>query len=112
MPSGTMVQVVPERLIVQSLRAARWKPEAIDSTLTLTFWLDEADVRIELIHANRPTLTLPGSVKAGRSIAGHLGAITCRRHRAATEKCPVSGDRCEMKRVRAVPPELEIFEAL
>ena len=52
MISGTILQVVPKRLIVQSWRAAHWADEDIDSTLILTFWPDEEGCRIELIHVN------------------------------------------------------------
>ena len=52
MLSGTILQVVPKRLIVQSWRAAHWKPTEIDSTLVLTFWSCDAGTRIELVHVN------------------------------------------------------------
>jgi uncharacterized protein YndB with AHSA1/START domain len=52
MLSGTMRQVVPKRLIVQSWRAAHWKPDEIDSTLILTFWPCDTGARIELVHVN------------------------------------------------------------
>lgn len=50
--SGTILQVVPKRLIVQSWRASHWAGEDIDSTLILTFWPDEDGGRIELVHVN------------------------------------------------------------
>jgi uncharacterized protein YndB with AHSA1/START domain len=52
MITGTILQVVPKRLIVQSWRAAHWADEDIDSTLILTFWPDEEGGRIELVHVN------------------------------------------------------------
>jgi len=52
MISGTILQIVPKRLIVQSWRASSWKREEMDSTLILTFWADEAGGRIELVHVN------------------------------------------------------------
>jgi uncharacterized protein YndB with AHSA1/START domain len=52
MISGTILQVVPKRLIVQSWRAAHWAAEEIDSTLILSFWPDEEGGRIELVHVN------------------------------------------------------------
>lgn len=52
MISGTILQVVPKRLIVQSWRAAHWADEDVDSTLILTFWPDEEGGRIELVHVN------------------------------------------------------------
>ena len=51
---GTILQVVPKRLIVQSWRSGHWKAEDIDSTLILTFWPDEDSGRIELVHVNVP----------------------------------------------------------
>jgi uncharacterized protein YndB with AHSA1/START domain len=52
MIKGTILQVVPKRLIVQSWRATHWADEEIDSTLILTFWPDEDGGRIELVHVN------------------------------------------------------------
>jgi uncharacterized protein YndB with AHSA1/START domain len=49
---GTILQVVPKRLIVQSWRAAHWKVTDIDSTLILTFWPERRGTRIELVHVN------------------------------------------------------------
>jgi activator of HSP90 ATPase len=52
MISGTILQVIPKRLIVQSWRASHWAAGDIDSTLILTFWPDEEGGRIELAHVN------------------------------------------------------------
>jgi uncharacterized protein YndB with AHSA1/START domain len=52
MITGMMLYVVPNRLIVQSWRAAHWKREDIDSTLVLSFWPEGEEGRIELIHVN------------------------------------------------------------
>ena len=49
---GTILHVVPRRLIVQSWRAAHWKASDIDSTLILTFWPQGRGARIELVHVN------------------------------------------------------------
>ncbi|OGP53440.1 MAG: hypothetical protein A2Y65_07045 [Deltaproteobacteria bacterium RBG_13_52_11] len=49
---GTILQVVPKRLIVQSWRSAGWKASDIDSTLILTFWPEGRGTRIELVHVN------------------------------------------------------------
>lgn len=49
---GTILQVVPKRLIVQSWRASHWKARDIDSTLILTFWPEGRGARIELVHVN------------------------------------------------------------
>jgi len=49
---GTILQVVPKRLIVQSWRATGWKARDIDSTLILTFWPEGRGARIELVHVN------------------------------------------------------------
>jgi uncharacterized protein YndB with AHSA1/START domain len=49
---GTILQVVPKQLIVQSWRAAHWKASDIDSTLILTFWPERRGTRIELAHVN------------------------------------------------------------
>ena len=49
---GTILQVVPKRLIVQSWRASHRKASDIDSTLILTFWPVGRGARIELVHVN------------------------------------------------------------
>jgi len=52
MLTGTILQVVPKRLIVQSWRAEGWKDSDIDSTLILTFYPEKRGTRIELVHVN------------------------------------------------------------
>jgi len=50
--TGTILQVVPKRLIVQSWRSPHWGPDDVDSTLILRF-LTEGDAgRIELTQVN------------------------------------------------------------
>lgn len=50
--TGTMLQVVPKRLIVQSWRSPHWGPADLDSTLVLTFLADIEGARIELTQVN------------------------------------------------------------
>ncbi len=50
--TGTMLQVVGKRLIVQSWRSPNWSTEDVDSTLILTFWPQEDGGRVELVHVN------------------------------------------------------------
>ena len=50
--TGTILQVVPKRLIVQSWRSPNWGSTDIDSTLILTFWPETDGGRIELVHVN------------------------------------------------------------
>ena len=50
--TGTILQVVPKRLIVQSWRSPYWGPNDIDSTLILTFVPDRDGGRIELTQVN------------------------------------------------------------
>ena len=50
--SGTVLQVVPKRLIVQSWRSPHWESEDLDSTLVLTFWPEGDGGRIELTQVN------------------------------------------------------------
>ncbi|MBZ5534926.1 MAG: SRPBCC domain-containing protein [Acidobacteriia bacterium] len=52
MLSGRMLYTIPNRLIVQSWRAYHWKPEDIDSILTLTFYPEGKASRIEMAHIN------------------------------------------------------------
>jgi uncharacterized protein YndB with AHSA1/START domain len=49
---GTILQVIPKRLIVQSWRANKWKTRDLDSTLVLSFWPERQGTRIELVHVN------------------------------------------------------------
>lgn len=50
--SGTMLQVVPKRLIVQSWRSPHWGQNDVDSTLVLSFLPDDNGARIELVQVN------------------------------------------------------------
>jgi uncharacterized protein YndB with AHSA1/START domain len=50
--SGTILQVVPGRLIVQSWRSTQFGKRELDSTLVLSFWKDPGGGRIELTHVN------------------------------------------------------------
>lgn len=50
--SGTILQIVPKRLIVQSWRSSNWGDDDFDSTLVLTFSPDGAGGRIELTQVN------------------------------------------------------------
>jgi uncharacterized protein YndB with AHSA1/START domain len=50
--SGTILQVEPKRLIVQSWRSPHWGPADLDSTLILTFLPEEGGARIELTQVN------------------------------------------------------------
>jgi len=49
---GTILQLIPKRLIVQSWRGEKWKTGDLDSTLVLSFWPDRKGTRIELVHVN------------------------------------------------------------
>ena len=50
--TGTILQVVPKRLIVQSWRSPHWRSTDLDSTLILTFLPEDDGGRIELVHVN------------------------------------------------------------
>jgi uncharacterized protein YndB with AHSA1/START domain len=50
--SGTILQVVPNRLIVQSWRSTHFLRRDLDSTLVLTFWPAPEGGRIELTQVN------------------------------------------------------------
>ena len=50
--TGVILQVIPNRLIVQSWRSTNFGRRDIDSTLVLSFWPDKGGSRIELMHVN------------------------------------------------------------
>jgi len=50
--TGRILQLVPNRLIVQSWRSTHFSKHDLDSTLILSFWPDPAGGRIELTHVN------------------------------------------------------------
>jgi uncharacterized protein YndB with AHSA1/START domain len=50
--SGTILQLVPNRLIVQSWRSTQFAKADLDSTLVLSFWPLRRETRIELTHVN------------------------------------------------------------
>ncbi len=57
---GSMLDVVPNRLVVQRWRSKNFPPEALDSTLVLSFWPEGTGGRIELVHANVAEEDFPG----------------------------------------------------
>ncbi len=52
MLTGTILQTVPNKLIVQSWRASHWNKSDLDSTLVLSFRPDPKGGRIHLVHVN------------------------------------------------------------
>ena len=50
--TGRILQLVPDRLIVQSWRSTEFGKRDLDSTLVLTFWPEGTGGRIELTHVN------------------------------------------------------------
>jgi activator of HSP90 ATPase len=50
--SGTILQILPNRLIVQSWRSTQFAKQDLDSTLVLSFWAKGRGARIELTHVN------------------------------------------------------------
>jgi activator of HSP90 ATPase len=58
--SGTMLVVIEPRLIVQSWRSVKFKPEDPDSTLILSFSETPTAGRIDLIHLDVPVQDLAG----------------------------------------------------
>ncbi|MBI2964550.1 MAG: SRPBCC domain-containing protein [Deltaproteobacteria bacterium] len=50
--SGTILEVVPKRLIVQSWRSVNFAPSDLDSTLVLTFWPEKDGGRVEVVQVN------------------------------------------------------------
>ena len=68
--TGTMLHIVPKRLIVQAWRSANWHEDAIDSTLVLSFLPEQtedggATGRIELVHVNVPDSDFAGVSRGG-----------------------------------------------
>lgn len=52
MIGGTMLHIIPNRLIVQSWRPVHWKRGDIDSILVLSFGPEKKGSRIDLVHVN------------------------------------------------------------
>ena len=52
--SGTMLSVIPPRLVVQSWRSVHFKEDDPDSTLILAFVPEGNDGRIDLVHIDVP----------------------------------------------------------
>ena len=50
--SGTILQIIPKRLIVQSWRSTQFGKRDIDSTLVLAFFAHGIGGRVELTHVN------------------------------------------------------------
>src|SRR5437879_11012812 len=58
--TGTILQVVPNRLIVQSWRSTEFAKRDIDSTLILSFWPDGSGGRIHATHVHVPAASFAG----------------------------------------------------
>lgn len=58
--TGTMLHVVPKRLIVQAWRSGQWDSDDIDSTLILRFLPEGDGARIELTHVHVPESDVSG----------------------------------------------------
>jgi len=52
--TGSILAVVPPRLVVQSWRSTKFRPEDADSTLILLFTPEGAQGRIDLVHVDVP----------------------------------------------------------
>ena len=63
MLSGSFLLLVPSRMIVQRWRSVEFKPEDLDSILTLTFYKERAGCRIHLVHVNVPKHDFQGVTK-------------------------------------------------
>jgi activator of HSP90 ATPase len=50
--TGTILQLIPNRLIVQSWRSVKFPRRDLDSTLVLSFWPAKGGGRIALTHVN------------------------------------------------------------
>jgi hypothetical protein len=50
--SGTILQIVPKKLIVQTWRSVNFAPTDFESTLILTFWPQDEGARIDLVQVN------------------------------------------------------------
>jgi activator of HSP90 ATPase len=58
--TGTILQLVPNRLIVQSWRSRNFAKSDMDSTLVLSFWPAKHGARIELTHVNVSDIDFAG----------------------------------------------------
>ncbi len=54
MITGKMLAIVPDRMLVQSWRAAHWKKTDLDSTLVLVFHKVKDGTEVHLTHVNVP----------------------------------------------------------
>lgn len=52
--TGTILAIVPNRMIVQSWRSRRWKKTDLDSILVLQFGKIKDGTRVDLVHVNVP----------------------------------------------------------
>lgn len=63
MLAGTMLALVPKRLIVQSWRSSNFKKKDLDSTLILEFSPHPKGGRIDLVHLDVPPQDYDGVTK-------------------------------------------------
>ena len=60
---GQNLQLVKNKLIVQSWRAEGWNKADVDSTFILNFEIKEGDVLLHMVHANIPDKEVMGITK-------------------------------------------------
>ena len=71
--TGTILQVVPKRLIIQSWRSPHWTEQDIDSTLILTFLPDAGGSESSLCRSILSSVILLACRTAGRNSIGRRG---------------------------------------
>lgn len=63
MLNGTMLQIVPPKLVIQSWRSVAFRDEDRDSTLVILFSSEDEAGRIDLIHLDVPDHDFDGVTK-------------------------------------------------
>src|SRR5271163_1696257 len=61
--TGAMLQIIPQRLVIQSWRSTKFNDGDPDSTLILAFTPEETNGRIDLVHLDVPDHNYHGVVE-------------------------------------------------
>ena len=75
--TGATLQIIPQRLVIQSWRSTKFNDGDPDSTLILAFTPEGTNGRIDLVHLDVQPITIRAWLRAGRrTIGAHGGVIS------------------------------------
>jgi activator of HSP90 ATPase len=87
--TGKNLQLVKNKLIVQSWRAQSWSPDDIDSTFIIYLEPQGADTLLHAIHANLRMVQRIALIQVGIKCTGNPGDHILREHQLQKHQCKI-----------------------